>query len=620
MPEAGDRPRLTKARASKQKTASPAPSGPGAREDWPGLNYRLRFAGGRKQAVTLSRCACPALAEQASRIIWDDHQDGVVTSASTAHGLCGAAVRFAEFLAERHPSGVDAHLGSLSEKDVEDFETWIHAKYEDPLSGAPDEHMSFLIRLIARAMDRGLIPPALRERCRYISARRVKPATNLRDAYDEFTMSKLREAAKADASTIIARLAEGRRLAQLGADPRTDPQGWRDPLNVLWHYVNLGLPKTTVLDEITAFFRNKDFTATRLLEYAFPSIVDFVPFLVLLADANGLPIECNHELAADCLDEDKPASGSTYLSYVKRRRHKDGRVYKERVDVVREFSTGWLVLAMREFTAAIRKHCGHEEGRGPLVLARADRTLGTTRVHHYAIQAWLRDNPVALVDGVQLEQLLLSRIRKSSKANAFLEGGGNLKRIGKDHSKRVFLDRYVRIPLLEGHFEAAAADAIELALKNATRIRTLDEAAKADATLDAAGVAAKLDVSEEQLRGLASGGSDVITSACLDIKASPFSPQGTLCGAPLYGCLDCANAVFTSSRLPQLLQLLDHVVQQRGAMNIDDWRSHYGFAYARTMQIVDAFPHDEVAAAMAEVEEGGGRDWTIAQIAYGSLA
>ena len=585
-----------------------------------GTTFRLHFPSGRNALVRLSALTRLDVAEETARLIWETSADGVTYRCkSSAEGACRAMLRFGEFLDAEGVSHV-TRLAHVRTSDIDAFETWMFDRKPDSESGAAYAYLSDLVRLLGRAVDVGVASPSIATRCAYVSIAHARPATQLRDAYDEFTMRGIREAARSDVLKIAERLRAGRRLAD--SEWSVNRDALRTPEGILRTLYSSGLRGSAHYREICVGLRRQRLTGSEVVDLAYLGIPDLVPFLVLLMDDTGLPPECVHELRADCLVDRRPADGWTTMHYVKRRRAKDDRIYRHQVRTSREFAAGWVVELLLELTANARRDLGLAPDEGPLFLARWGGKVGSTRAHLPAVAAWLKRNPIAVDDkGGTLDKLVLSRIRKTSKAHDFVATGGNLRRIGKDHSVGTFVGRYAPVPALRERYEATATEGIQAALDAAVTPRVLDAAAETLLSTDPVGVATSLAITERQARDVASGAADAWVAGCLGVDvASHVGTPGFPCGAPVWGCLDCQNAVFTSSRLPHLLRLLDHVTAQRMRMNLADWRHAFGFAYARVIQIVDRFPPALVRAALDEIAADDTLDWTIAQLTHGGVA
>ena len=81
--------------------------------------------------------------------------------------------------------------------------------------------------------------------------------------------------------------------------------------------------------------------------------------------------------------------------------------------------------------------------------------------------------------------------------------------------------------------------------------------------------------------------------------AADSTPARTVRPArPVWGCLECSNAVITARKLPAILAFLDFIEDQRQALSSGDWAVKFGRAHARiTTQIIAAFGHAIVADA-----------------------
>ena len=99
------------------------------------------------------------------------------------------------------------------------------------------------------------------------------------------------------------------------------------------------------------------------------------------------------------------------------------------------------------------------------------------------------------------------------------------------------------------------------------------------------------------------GENDVWVAGCANFYASPFGRAGSACPVPVWGCLECPNAVITSRHLPAILLFLNRMIAERERMEEGAWAALFGRAYARIVeQMLPAFPPEVVTAARAMLE------------------
>src|SRR5204862_4950458 len=112
-------------------------------------------------------------------------------------------------------------------------------------------------------------------------------------------------------------------------------------------------------------------------------------------------------------------------------------------------------------------------------------------------------------------------------------------------SPQVAGDHYADIPALRHIHEATIAQALEDALQQ-TLAHILPPAEEQRRLSDPSSVPPGLEVSPEQVEPLLSGEQDVWVAGCANFYASPFGKPGLACPVPVWGCLECPNAVITS--------------------------------------------------------------------------
>ena len=105
---------------------------------------------------------------------------------------------------------------------------------------------------------------------------------------------------------------------------------------------------------------------------------------------------------------------------------------------------------------------------------------------------------------------------------------------------------------------------------------------------------------------LMAGERDVFAAACKDFHNSPFGEVGSPCPAPAWSCLFCPLAVFTPSKVPNLLRLRAHLDRQWASLPAGEWMSLYGAAHLRLERdILAGFGAAVVEAAQAVVDADG---------------
>ena len=123
---------------------------------------------------------------------------------------------------------------------------------------------------------------------------------------------------------------------------------------------------------------------------------------------------------------------------------------------------------------------------------------------------------------------------------------------------------------------------------------------------DPAAAAPRLAMTADAARELLAGERDVFAAACMDFHNSPHGEAGSPCPAPVWSCLFCPLAVFTPSKVPNLLRLRAHLDRQSQSLPAGEWLSLYGAAHFRLERdILARFDAAVVDAAQVAVEVEG---------------
>ena len=324
----------------------------------------------------------------------------------------------------------------------------------------------------------------------------------------------------------------------------------------------------------------------------FPDRWDMFPFTLLIAEETGLPVESVHELSLNCLTAVR--NGQATLSYVKRRAGTGTRTLTVRTG--ERFSAGWLIETWRLVSANARLFAPQVDQRF-LFVGISAKKCKRLLPHNKTASYFFGHHEVRDDAGERMSSLDMRRIRKTAKAATYRRIGGDIKLFADDNSPQVAATHYARIAANVEIHEAAIEKGLEAALRGplATTVVT--------APTDPRG------------EGPAPVGDDLAVAQCLDFENSPFSAPGMPCGAPLLGCLDCANAVVTDAKLPALFHLLHDLVRKRQEMQLGAWVAAFGGPYARILTILDRFPEATLAAALEDAEASFGRSWSPIQLA-----
>jgi hypothetical protein len=488
-------------------------------------------------------------------------------------------------------------VSDLTPHDLELFEESLRTQATHEESVSSYTWIGSIVRLLRwwRENHPERISAALGARLAYIANGTVGRHTP-RDGYSGQITADLRAACLKDIPQITERLTVicDQQCAK-GRDPEV--YGWDQQENVIWHIAHKGvIPAHTVA-------RNSWYQALGGLEgshaHVFPTACDLVPFLVLLALSTDIAIESLKELRIDCLQN--PANGTVEIRYLKRRAYPQS--WKtERVRDGGIATPGGIIRLVLRLTRRARAHletsllwiaCGH----GRLYVPCFHVSGRTSPIARFVTNHELHDE-----QGQPLTLQLL-RLRKTRRAERYVLSHGQLEDMARGvHTPLVAGDHYADIPALRQVHEATIAQALEDALRQ-TSAHLLPPAEEERLRGDPARASTNLAVAPEQVEALLEGEQDVWVAGCANFYASPFGKPGMACPVPVWGCLECPNAVITSRHLPTILLFLNRMMASRERLEEQAWAAQFGRAYARIVQqILPAFPSEVVTAARAMLE------------------
>jgi hypothetical protein len=314
---------------------------------------------------------------------------------------------------------------------------------------------------------------------------------------------------------------------------------------------------------------------------------DVIAFLVLLSLETGLEIECLKDLKSDCLKN--PSKGTVEIEYCKRRAR--GSEWKRlRVRDGGSSTPGGLVRLAIRLSARARRHAGTDRLWTYCTLL----GLITPKNLKYPTRCFIARHGVVDDRGNTLH-LMLSRLRKTQKAEWYVRTEGQMERFAVGHTPEVATNHYADIPALRHVHEQAVADGLQDALDAAFKPRLIPP--EEEAAIRADPDVSDLPVMPEEVIAFLNGSQDLWLASCTGFYDSPFGAKGKACPVPFWGCLECRNAVITSRKLPALIAFLDFMIAQRAELMASDWAVKFGRAYKRiTEQILPSFPEAVVAA------------------------
>jgi hypothetical protein len=563
------------------------------------LDMILQFSEGRHYSVHLANEPCSDLVRELLMALVDlCHFGGTVNSPGRAEAYTICIRRFVRFLSGRlSPQGGQLSVSDLTPQDLDSFEEHLRAQATHEESASPYMRMVVLVRLLRWWLETSpeRLSVALKARLTYIangSAGRSTP----RDSYSGYITDALRAACLKDIPQVTERLTvQCEQQLAAGRDP--DIYGWEDSHNVVWYIANNGVISSHTVAN------NRWYKASGGLEeihaQVFPTSRDLVPFLVLLALSTDIAIESLKELHTDCLQN--PANGTVEIHYLKRRAHPQ-EWKTERVRDGGITTPGGIIRLMLRLTQRARTHFATTRlwiafGQGRLYLPRFPVTHERSPIGRFVTDHELCDE-----QGKPLILHLL-RLRKTRRAERYVLGHGQLEDLARGvHTPHVAGDHYADIPALRHIHEATIAQALEEALQQ-TMAHLLLPAEEQRLRDHPTSVPASLPLEPEQVEALLAGEQDVWVAGCANFYASPFGKPGLACPVPVWGCLECPNAVITSRHLPTILLFLNRLLAERECLEERAWAIQFGRAYARIVQqILPAFPPGVVTAARAMLE------------------
>ncbi|MDN5757062.1 MAG: hypothetical protein L0H59_00805 [Tomitella sp.] len=556
---------------------------------------------GVPERVDLSGSPCPrltrALAAALAEIVG---RPGTLRDRGAVRYVVKRISEFTEFVATALPTAAgNPRLGELNPELLDDFELSLIRRY-DSKSKEPYLTMTYLVRMLRfvhEAQPRAF-SAAFHARLGFTSTA-AKRSTRPLDAYPFPVLDALQAAARNDVARIRDRILDGERLADAGRDPHR--HGWNMVENAMWHIDNRGplTPADIGYKVVRPVGGRKDLNARLHL-----TIRDLVSFHVLLACQTGMEPEAIRHLRSDCLVS--PARGFVGIAYIKKRAagatHKTIRVGD---GGSLRFPGGVIRLALR-LTQRTRDLLGsdalwcHVSGlgnlRGPSDDARAWSTASCAWMSAHDLDGLIdRDGQPVALD--------LRRIRKTVKSRQYLRSGGVLEDFAVGHTPAVAAKHYADIDAHRETHEQAVEAGLEQALDAAlaSPVVLSDDGDRLDD--------GDTEVSEHEIEAALSGEKDVWVASCRDFFASPFAAKpGAACPVPVWGCLECPNAVFTSRHLPSILSFLDFLERQRAEYSTAEWDARFGTAWQRIAGgIQTRFSATQIVTAQAIAEAGGPR-------------
>ena len=203
--------------------------------------------------------------------------------------------------------------------------------------------------------------------------------------------------------------------------------------------------------------------------------------------------------------------------------------------------------------------------------------------------------------------ITMPRLKKTVDVRTTRATGGHLPSSTRSNSVPVLFSNYLRG---DESVKDWAADVVTTALADV----------EADAKIAHARVLARIDGSREDIstaardlslpstkaQALLAGQLDTAYAACTDIDHSPLS-GGRRCAVSFLMCLQCPNALVTHAHVSGLKALLEWLIGQREALDLDTWWHRHGVTWrAITEHIRPKFTPAEwdeapIAAGLADL-------------------
>jgi hypothetical protein len=565
------------------------------------FDVRLRY--GEHISVDLAGLGRPDLLRPFVETLWRICQIGGPAGArSTAMTYVNAVRRFWAFLDDRHLK--IRRPEDLAPAHVNDFEIWLRdGRHSDITAYQIMARLTACLRVMHEERP-GAISENLFARLRHVASH-YYGKSRPRDAYSDRVASSLREASRREVLAIHQRVVvAGEKILRDG--PAKGDAGTRSAYRMIMERIvqdgtipcSLQVYKSLYLRRREAGVDNATLIDD-LHGHLYLSASDVVPFLVLLSLETGIEIECCKGLTTNCLKN--PTAGSVEIEYCKRRA-RGAEWHRLRVRDGSSGTPGGLVRMILRLTDRARRFLNSDS------LWCYYRHNGLTAdIGHpgdVVLAAFISRNGI-LDDDAQPAKLVLSRLRKTHKAEWYRRTNGQMEQFAVGHTAEVAANHYADIPALRPFHEAAVAAGLQDALDATLPIRIVPP--RLEARMRKAPAKADLPVPPAEVIAFLDGAQDLWLASCGGFYASPFGAKGRPCPVPFWGCLDCGNAVITSRKLPALIAFLTFMVAQRETLQAADWAAKFGRAHRRVAeQILPAFPAAVVAAARTVAESQAG--------------
>ncbi len=563
--------------------------------------FTVAFRDGNR-VIDWSALPCPKLVRPLAGALRElGGENGTIRHWPSFLSAAGWVRDFVRMVAAGAGPAADAFtLADLTASHLDAFEEQLTGRYQEG-SRSPYLAMGYLVRTLRRVNEDtpGQLAPGLVARIAFTSAQAEDPPSTPLDAYPQPVFGAITAAALSDVQAIARRITDGEALAARGQDP--EAAGWDDLANAAW-YVSRHGPLTGAHSRMRHGPKIQALGGIgQVNQMLYLTFEDLVPLLVAAICLTGLEPECAKDLRADCLAS--PARGFVSVRYVKRRaRGRENKSMRVSDGGSLRHPGGLIRLALR-LTQRGRELIGSSALWVDVTRGKTSESFATRRLIWRHFAGWMRRHGLdQLTDGDGSPvRLHLVRLRKSWKSAQYLRAGGVIADFASGHTAEVAAGHYADIGAHRDIHEQAVEDGLRQAMAVAQPPVVIDEHG---ARLDGG----DQELPPAQVKEALSGSSDVFLASCSDFFDTPFAAKGKPCPVAMWGCLDCANAVFTTRHLPQVLAFLAFIEAQREEYTVAGWGLRYGRAFERIVTgIRGRFTPAQIATAQAIAEGGGAR-------------
>lgn len=557
------------------------------------LAIDLRFPNHPPYVRDLSRLPCQSLARDLARALLErTNTSGTITSPATVKEFLTALRHLCRWMGDR---GFDGGAGQLSDDLV--FDYWRHT------TARIEANTRKLLAQI-EAKRPGTLHPDVASHLDGVRLHRV-PSSTPHEPYSAGEAQRLLDVCKGLVTAAEARSAIADALVIRGSvhgDASAGDVAWLDEANLARFIDTHGPHDASKLADRLGYklWRTQLLGIGRLHEVLFPGYDEVLAFRILLGLQAGICPEGIDGLTTDCIEwlgETEAriswfkgrASGRQSQVFASRGSWSPGRLIERWLAVsarARRFALDpgalWLFCQGRHLS--IHKPSGRWDARGGFITRHA-----------------------LVADDGQPLKLHFAGLRATYFARHDRAWNGAL-RIDANHSRRVEGDHYLAqsrpSDAIEATIEAAQREAVRKAATAPLTLISPEELDRLDA--DPVAAASRLSMTTDAAGQLVAGERDVFAAACKDFHNSPFGEPGSPCPAPVWTCLFCPLAVFTPSKVPNLLRLRAHLDRQWVSLPASEWMSLYGAAHLRLERdILAGFGVAVVEAAQAIIDTDG---------------